>query len=108
MKKRRFNWINILKSPDDQNGIYAIWGQNICVYVGQAKKQSLQARLLKHYDKSHNEKLNNWIRSSYPLWFTVEPIDNIDTIDAKERTRIKRYAPLTNLKLQKKEYQYGN
>ncbi len=89
-------------------GVYSIWSKNVCVYVGQAKQQSLQSRLRQHYNGSHNEKLNAWIKSSHPLWFTVEPTNNIQGIDAKERNRIKKYAPLTNKLLLKKEYQYGH
>ena len=98
----------VVKSPDDEFGVYSIWSKNVCIYVGQAKHQSLQSRLRQHYNGSHNGKLNAWIKSSHPLWFCVEPTKNIQAIDAKERNRIKKYAPLTNKLLLKKEYQYGH
>ena len=108
LRKRKFNWLNIQKSPDDEFGIYAIWAKNVCIYVGKAEKQSLRKRLLQHYNKSHNEKLSAWIKSSHPLWFSVETVSNLTSIDAKERNRIKMYAPLTNINLKKKESQYGH
>jgi len=107
MKKRSFNWKNIIKVPDDQYGIYSIWARRICVYVGKAEKQSIRERLLQHYAGSHNDKLDAWLASSHQLWFAYESVENISAINAKERNRIKNFAPLTNKVLQKKEYQYG-
>ena len=108
LRKLKFNWFNISKSPDDEFGIYSIWTKSVCVYVGKAEKQSLRVLLLQHYHRSHNDQLNAWIKSSHQLWFTIEPVKNLNSIDAKERNRIKNYAPLTNVKLTKKENQYGN
>jgi len=107
MKKRRFNWLNIGKAPDDEFGIYSIWSKNLCIYVGKAEKQSIRSRLQQHYSGSHNDKLDKWIKSSHPLWFSYESVANKTAIDAKERNRIKRFAPITNKVLLKKEAQYG-
>ena len=64
--------------------------------------------MLQHYRGSHNNKLNAWIKSSHPLWISFETVSNLKSIDSKERNRIKRFAPLTNDKLKKKESQYGH
>ena len=108
MKKHPFNWLNIQRAPDNEHGIYSVWSNSLCIYVGKATEQSLQARLLTHYRKSHNEKLNAWINSSTPLCFSFEAMKNIGSIDARERNRIKQFAPITNKLLLKKEHQYGN
>ena len=108
LKKYRFNWLNICRSPDDEFGVYALWSKTACIYVGKAEKQSLRKRLLQHYHRSHNDKLSAWIKSSHPLWFSYEKVNNLTSIDAKERNRVKKYAPLTNINLRKKEYQYGD
>tara|TARA_Y100001954_G_C15631776_1_gene513072 strand:- start:144 stop:491 length:348 start_codon:yes stop_codon:yes gene_type:complete len=107
MKKSKFNWLNIQKLPEDVHGIYAIWSRTTCIYVGKAENQSLKKRLTQHYSRCHNEKLKAWINSSHQLWFGIEPVTNLEAIDAKERNRIKKYAPLTNELLRKRENQYG-
>lgn len=107
MKKLKFNWLNIQKLPEDVHGIYSIWSRTTCIYIGKAQNQSLKKRLLQHYSRCHNEKLKAWINSSHQLWFGVEPVTNMGSIDAKERNRIKKYAPLTNELLRKRENQYG-
>ena len=107
MKKQAFSWRNLSKVPDDEYGVYSIWTKYICIYVGKAEKQSLRQRLLQHYKTSHNNDLYNWIISSHQLWFSYETVSNKKSINAKERNRIKRFAPITNKVLQKKEFQYG-
>ena len=97
--KKRLNWANISRVPDDEFGVYAIWAPRRCVYVGQAKRQSLRKRLKDHLHKSHNEELNVWIRSSVELSFTVELVENKEGIDRLERLRISQYSPLTNIML---------
>jgi predicted GIY-YIG superfamily endonuclease len=99
MDKNIFNWRNISRLPYDQHGVYSIWSKSICIYVGQAKKQSIKDRLLQHYSGSHNDYLALWIKSTHGLFFSVEFIKNPAAIDAKERINIKLFAPLTNIKL---------
>lgn len=107
-EKKLFNYLNIMKAPDDKYGIYSIWSKSICIYVGQARNQSFRERLQQHYNGSHNEKLQAWIQSSHELWYTLESVENPTSIDAKERNRIKRLSPITNKQLRKKESQYGH
>ena len=107
MKKKRFNWLNIGTAPGDEFGVYSIWSKNLCIYVGLAKEQSLRSRLYQHYSGSHNDILDKWIKSSHPLWFFYESVANNNAIEAKERDRIKRFAPIANKVLLKKERQYG-
>ena len=97
--KKDFNWINITRVPDDEPGVYAFWGPMCCIYVGQTTHQSLQARLIQHYTKCHNRELKLWLQSSVRLRFSVEVVDDLDLINNMERTRIKQYAPLTNVLL---------
>lgn len=107
MRLKKFNWLNIQKVPDDEYGIYMIRSKNVCIYIGKAELQSLRSRLIQHYTGSHNEKLAAWIGSSHPLFFAFEIVCNLSAINAKERNRIKSFAPITNKLLNKKEYQYG-
>ena len=107
MTKKRFNWLNIGKAPEHEFGVYSIWSKNICIYVGLAKEQSIRVRLRQHYSGSHNDILDSWIKSSHPLWFHYESVENKKAIEAKERIRIKRFAPIANKILLKKENQYG-
>ena len=83
------------------------FGRERLVSHRESSNQSLKKRLLQHYSRCHNEKLKAWINSSHQLWFGVEPVTNMGSIDAKERNRIKKYAPLTNELLRKRENQYG-
>ena len=85
MKKLKFNWLNIQKLPEDVHGIYSIWSRTTCIYIGKAQNQSLKKRLLQHYSRCHNEKLKAWINSAHQLWFGVEPVTNMGSIDAKEQ-----------------------
>lgn len=107
MRKKIFNWQNLSKVPDDEYGVYSIWTKYICVYVGKAEKQSLRQRLIQHYCSSHNDELHSWIASSHQLWFTYETVRNTKAINAKERNRIKTFAPLTNKVLQKRDFYNG-
>ena len=108
MQRKIFNWLNIQKAPNDAGGLYFIWSRGVCVYVGKAEHQSLRSRLIQHYTGSHNERLATWINSSHPLWFSTEIVKNMSAINAKERNRIKTFAPLANKLLKKKESQYGH
>lgn len=107
MRKLRFNWRNIERAPADIGGVYIIWSKYVCVYVGKTDKQSLRNRLRQHYNGSHNSALNLWLRSSHLLWFSYEARRHASAVAALERNRIKQYAPLTNIRLRKKEEQYG-
>jgi len=105
--RKKFNWANISRIPDNVYGIYSIWTSNLCIYVGQAKRQGIRNRLVQHYNKSHNDDLTRWINSSVQLYFEYEIVSNKIAIDAKERNRIKQFSPLTNKLLLKKEFDNG-
>ena len=107
MKRHRLNWLNLQKAPDRDFGVYLIWSKKVCVYVGKAERQSLRKRLLQHYDNEQNEKLERWIKSSHQLWFSYQVLNDSAIINARERNYIKKFSPLTNKLLQKKEEQYG-
>ena len=68
-KKRPFSIGNIMRVPDNQFGIYLIWYNKRCLYVGESTEQSLRKRLMNHYNNCHNPCLKNWIKSSFSLCF---------------------------------------
>lgn len=104
---KRFDWLNIARLQDDEYGVYAIWGKNLCIYVGKAEKQSIKKRLLQHYSGSHNQYLSMWIASTHTLWFDYNVINNIHAINMHEKRKILQLAPLTNVMLIKKEKKNG-
>ena len=83
--------------PAGVSGIYAFWYRGYCVYVGKTEKQSLRARLVKHWENSHNSGLNSWIRAKRAeLKVSCLPVADKGTIASFERYYIKRLQPLTN------------
>ena len=98
-QKLEFNWANIQRVPSSAHGIYIFWRGDICVYVGKAERSSIRKRLSKHYVGTHNEYLKRWIESSITLVFQYEPVESKQSISAKERIRIKKYRPITNVLL---------
>lgn len=102
-----FNYANIQRIPDDFHGVYFVWTNSVCVYIGKADKMSLKNRLMSHYKRSHNDSLKLWIDSSHRLLFQYEVVNNPLAISAKERNRIKQLSPLTNVNLIKKGELYG-
>jgi excinuclease UvrABC nuclease subunit len=95
-RKFSFNYANLQRVPHE-NGIYTLWCNRICIYVGKAQASTLNRRLHDHYLRSHNEHLRLWINSSCTLIFQYETVRNILAIPAKERNRIRQLAPLTNV-----------
>lgn len=60
---------------------------------------TIKKRIRNHYNSTHNDYFDLWLRSSYDLYFQYENITNINAITAKERNRIKELSPLTNKRL---------
>ena len=93
----RFRIVEFYKIPADYFGIYGIWFNKHCLYVGQAKSQPICKRLKDHWKGTHNPKLQAWIDAKGPLltvaYHTVVDIDEIDTL---ERYYIRMFQPLTN------------
>ena len=56
---RTFTLVNIDKCKF--RGIYAIWWQRRCLYVGESRDQTVYHRLYRHWSKCHNERLRLWI-----------------------------------------------
>ena len=57
---------------------------------------TIQDRLIQHYNGSHNNELNEWIRCSHQLGFEYEIVEDPLAIPAKERIWTRRLKPLTN------------
>ena len=98
MKKIIWNYHNILDIPDEKVGIYYFWAGKTSIYIGMSRS-SIQTRLLQHYADCHNEKLKQWLLSSYEIKFSCEFVSNRDAILAKERLRIKKFTPIANIML---------
>lgn len=88
----------IMQIPEEWAGVYIIWchSTKVCVYVGQAKEQSIRARLLQHQRHSHNEKLNQWIRAFSKYLHVCYKQCNGAQIDALERRLIRVWKPEAN------------
>jgi hypothetical protein len=66
---QRFPWsrATILSSAPDASGVYVIWNENRCVYVGET--QDLQRRLMTHLDGDHEG-----ITRAQPTSFSFETV----------------------------------
>ena len=83
------------------NGIYAFWYRERCMYVGKAKDQTLYERLYQHYKRSHNKRLRQRIsilQSKLQFCFLVLPKRKIDYLEKKF---IQRLQPQDNNKRDK-------
>lgn len=85
--------------PDEITGVYIIWypPKVKFIYVGQAKDQSIQKRLLDHWNGSHNETLVRWIKIlAKNLNVCYRPCE-YPQIDRLERRLIKTWKPEANI-----------
>lgn len=97
IKKKLFNIINIDQIPEGDKGIYYIWSDHICLYVGMAQKQGVGERLRGHYMRGHNQYLLLWLKSSVRKFYNYEVVSDVNLIPKIEKERIKRYSPLCNI-----------
>jgi excinuclease UvrABC nuclease subunit len=105
MAKRRrfgpygFKTASLGKIPANVIGIYAFWHGGRCIYIGQAKAQSIKDRLWQHYKNCHNSTLDKWIDAyGRELTFCVFH-SSYRRIDDLERKLIKRHQPRANVLL---------
>lgn len=94
--RRKFNLLNIKSIPDDVKGIYGLWYEKWCIYVGKGKDQDIQARLIQHWKKSHNEYLRAYIESEPSKIEFCYTIAARHTIDSLEMSTIDFLQPVTN------------
>ncbi len=96
----KLNWSYGLfgEIPDAARGVYAFWCRDNgrCVYVGQAKDQPIKRRLHDHWKGSHNETLQNWIRSFGKQLDVCFVCPEPEKIDRLERRLIKLWKPEAN------------
>lgn len=86
------------KIPSDMRGVYGFWHQPTgkCLYIGQAKKQSIKSRLKQHWYRSHNAELHRWIVAfGQHIEICYLPADNAK-IHKIEKRLIKALRPETN------------
>jgi excinuclease UvrABC nuclease subunit len=86
---------NIEILAPEESGIYILWSDLYCLYVGQA--QDLRQRLLSHWKKSHNDDVNLWIKAlGAKLCFSIElNARNVD-LSSLEQEFINRFKPHLN------------
>lgn len=58
---RKFTLSTLQSLPVFAIGVYGLWHQSRCIYIGSTIKQSLRQRLMQHWNKSHNARLAKWI-----------------------------------------------
>ena len=87
-----------MKAPNNLGGVYTIYANLNCLYVGKTEYQSLQKRLLDHYKNCHNIYLKRWILSDRQLRFRFIIERDISIIDGLEKALIKRLAPICNVR----------
>ena len=84
-------------SPATAHGVYGIWFRRRCIYVGKADLQPISTRLKQHWEHSHNERLQAWIKAKgrrlRVSYLALSPRKNIDIY---ERYFIARFQPITN------------
>lgn len=88
-------------------GIYLIWLNHVCVYVGMVHKQPMRKRLYQHYINSHNKNLYYYIEaySSKELRFCYYDCvskfshpGSKSKLERLERFFINKFHPRCNLK----------
>ncbi len=88
--------------PSDAIGIYGFWYKynNRCIYIGQAKGQSIRERVKQEYENSHNSQLKEWIecfRNSLKIRYLTVPSSKICDINKLEKKFISLWNPETNI-----------
>lgn len=91
-----FAYRSIDRVNSEAFGIYEIYCQTTCLYVGMAKEQTIRERLFQHYNDCHNDFLKLWIKSSYKLRFRIFTVQDHQRIPTLESEKIRHLAPLCN------------
>jgi len=96
-KKNKFTYLHITDVPDGVKGIYGIWHNKTCIYIGKAKEQIIKVRLTQEWNRSHNKNLRAWIESMETnltfCWISAET----QTINSLETRLIDILQPVTNV-----------
>ena len=88
----------IMRAPTRLGGVYTIYANRNCLYVGKTEYQSLQKRLFDHYRDCQNLHLKRWILSNRELRFRFIIVRDISIIDSLEKALIKKLSPVCNLR----------
>ena len=73
-QKLQYRFFENAKCP----GVYAIWWQHRCIYVGRSTDGTVYQRLCSHMADCHNGSLKNWIKAKGDgLKFSYLCLDNI-------------------------------
>ena len=79
------------------HGLYGFWFRRRCLYVGQAKGQTIAERLKQHWRHPHNKYLSDWIKAdASKIQISYLIIDRLSEIDFLERHYISKFQPITN------------
>jgi len=88
----------ILRAPNRLSGVYTIYANLNCLYVGKTEHQSLQKRLFDHYRNCHNLYLKRWILSDRQLRFRFIIVKDASLIDSLEKALIQKLSPSCNVR----------
>lgn len=93
----RFRQSDLEKIPANAYGVYGLWFGRRCLYVGQAKKQPIAARLSQHWKGTHNQALAAWVKAKGgELTVSYFVAERRSVIDDLEKMYIRQFQPLTN------------
>ena len=95
----KFSYSGISKSPDNYVGVYVIYFEKNCLYVGKTEEQSLRKRLKDHLFDCHNSHLKKWINSSCILKYRFIVIEDKQIIDETEKSLINYLNPHCNVRI---------
>ena len=99
-----FSARGLLKAPSASPGVYLIYRHRNCLYVGQAKRQSLYARLSQHFKACENQHLKLWLDADFELRYRYLEISEQQMIDRVERYLIRFLSPVCNIERYKNGY----
>lgn len=92
-----FAFRSFQRIPGNVHGVYGIWFGRRCIYVGKADSQPISTRLRQHWEHSHNDGLQAWIKSKgRRLRVSYLALSSRKNIDMYERYFIARFQPVTN------------
>lgn len=87
-----------MRAPSNLGGVYTIYANRNCLYVGKTEYQSLQKRLLDHYRDCHNLQLKRWILADIQLRFRFIVLREVSIIDSLEKKLIRKLRPTCNIR----------
>ena len=95
LKRRCFKIFEFENVLNNQKGLYAIWFNKKCLYIG--KSNNIKQRLTRHWANCHNKDLKLWIQAKNNLEFCYKPYNCNADLSQEEYKYIEKYKPITNI-----------